>query len=239
MTQRQTATATALLHAFDYAEGRRADFTHDPALPVDETFDNTLAHLDGILKTLGVKKITQTGSHFHHRTGQQAKLRDQLEDDLSDAVQTAVSIVNRGGDSSLLAHFRMPESHSDPNLVTTARTMVAAIRELSLNPAFHSHGWPIDAAGHLETLVKDFEHSEADQGGTLGEKVGATAAIPGLLRNGLAAVHTFTTIFRRLYKTQPEILAAWQSASHIEKTGTPARPGNGTATNTPPPGTAP
>lgn len=231
MTQRQTATATALLHAFDYAESRSADFTHDPPLPVDETFNTTLTRLEGILKDLGVKKTTQKGGNFHQHTGQQAQLRDQLEEDLADAVQTAISISNRGGDSSAMAHFRLPASHSDANLVTTANSMAQGIRQLGLNAAYHAHGWPADAATHLENLAKAFERSEADQGGTLGEKVGATAAIPGLLRQGLDAVHTLTTIFRRLYKTRPEILAAWQSATHIEKTSTPTRPGNSGSTS--------
>lgn len=224
MTKRQTAIATALLHAFDYANARRGDFTHEPALPVDGKFASILASLEKILSDLGIKKSVQTGAQFHQHTGSQAQLRDELEEELSDAAHTATSIANApGGDPSLLAHFRVPDNHSDPVLATTARTIIAAIRQFGLNPAFESHGWPADAAGDLETLLLAFEKTEGDQGGTLGDQVGATAAIPGLLREGRDAVHALTSIFRRVYKTRKDILAAWHSAAHVEKTSSPAR----------------
>jgi hypothetical protein len=225
MTKRQTAIATALLHAFDYADARRGDFTHEPALPVDTKFASILSSLEKTLSEVGIKKSVQTGAQFHQHTGSQAQLRDELEEELSDAAHTANSIANApGGDPSLLAHFRVPDNHSDPVLATTARTIIAAIRQFGLNPAFASHGWSTDAAAELETLLLSFEKTEGDQGGTLGDQVGATAAIPGLLREGRDAVHALTSIFRRIYKARKDILAAWHSAAHVEKTGssTPA-----------------
>lgn len=240
MNQRQIATATSLLHAANYAAARTSDFSHNPARPVDAKFATVLASLNATVTALGGKHAIQKGDTYHQHTTAQAKLRDQLEEEVSDAIQTASSIVSETGETALLAHFHLPGRHNDAVLAATARTMVTAIRKHALNAAFESYGWPEDSARHLETLVESFEQSEGDQGGTLGEQVGATASIPRLLRLGRAEVKKLNTIFRRIYKAQPEILEGWRSASHVAKApvnaGIPEESG---ATVTPPPAPAP
>ena len=45
-----------------------------------------------------------------------------------------------------------------------------------------------------------------------------------VLREGRAAVKTFNTMFSNRYETNVELLAAWKSASHLDRDGAPEEP---------------
>ena len=126
---------------------------------------------------------------------------------------------------ALMERFRMPHGQSDNDLAASTRAIAAAIRELALNDEFEAHGHPPDTAGDLEGLADEFTGSEGEQGAALGNRAGATAAIPVALRSGKRAMKTLNAIFRRVYKGNIEVLTAWNTASHVQRvprTVTPA-----------------
>jgi hypothetical protein len=180
---------------------------------------------------LGGKQAIQAGGTFGEETTRQAVLRGELEEELRDVNTTAAAIAEETANPALMDRFRLPYGASDRDLVASTRAMAAAIRELDLNDEFEAHGHSPDTAADLDQLATDFELKEGEQGVALGDRAGATAAIPTTLRAGRSAVKTLNAIFRRIYKGNHEVLAAWKSASHVQREARPAAP----AVTPPPP----
>ncbi len=224
MKKRQKLEAQSLVRATDYAATRLADFTHQPATKVDLKFTSAQARLAAAITDLGGKQAIQAGGNYGEETDRQGVLRDELEEELRDINLTAAAIAEETQDPALMARFRMPHGQSDVDLAASTRAIAAAIRELALNDEFEAHGHPADTATELESMADDFANSEGSQGTALGERAGATAAIPGALRSGKAAVKTLNAIFRRVYKGNVEILTAWRTACHVQRADRPATP---------------
>ena len=218
MTHRQQIVAQALLRSNEYATTRLTDFTHAPATKVDLKFASARDRLSAVITTLGGKQAIQAGGAYNEETANQEVLRNELEEELRDINTTAGSISEETANPALMDRFRVPHGVSDSDLAASARAMATAIRELGLNDEFESHGHPADTATDLEQMADDFERKEGEQGSALGDQAGATAAIPGTLRSGKAAVKTLNAIFRRVYKGNIEVLTAWKTASHIQRT---------------------
>lgn len=217
MNKRQRPVAQALVRANDFADTLLPDFTHQPLTKVDQKFTSARQRLTAATDLLGGKQAIQAGGVYNEETENQSVLRDELEEELRDINSTAGSIAEETHNSSLMARFRMPHGQSDSDLAASARAIAAAIRELELNDEFEAHGHPGDTATDLEELVVEFIGSEGGQGTALGCRAGATAAIPGALRAGKAAMKTLNAIFRRVYKGNIEVITAWKTASHIQR----------------------
>ena len=217
MNARQKAKANALLGASEYAATRAIDFTHAPLTKVDVKFASAVAMINTSIEELGGKQSIQSGRAFLQESAEQAMLREELDDYLSDLNFTVATIAEEFENPAIKARFRTADSRGDGQLSATALGMAAAIEELSLNDELESHGYPADTAAHLKALVREFKASEADQGRTLGNQAGATAAIPGVLRKGGTGIKIISSIFRRVYKDNIEVLTAWETASHVER----------------------
>ena len=172
MNARQIAKANALLGASEYAATRTSDFTHDPLTKVDMKFASALAMINTAIEQLGGKQSIQSGRSFLQESAEQAILRDELEDYLSDLNFTVATIAEEIGNPAIKTRFRTADSRGDDQLAATALGMAAAIEELSLNDELESHGYPADTAAHLKALVKEFKSTEAGQGRSRGNQVG-------------------------------------------------------------------
>ncbi len=116
--------------------------------------------------------------------------------------------------------FRMPTGESDEDLRTKLRAFADAIDELALADEFAALGHEDDTAA-LRQMATDFHESEGEQGTALASQVGATRVIPEILRDGRSAVKTLNAIFSNVFRSDVEKLAAWKSASHLERDGSP------------------
>jgi hypothetical protein len=141
-----------------------------------------------------------------------------VEETLRDFNRSAASISEEKKDPSIMDGFRMPTGTGDEELRTKLRAFADAIDDLGLADEFESIGHT-DTAADLRQMAEDFRGSEGEQGDALAEQVGATQSIPVLIREGRAAVKTFNAIFSLFYKGNVEKLAAWKSASHLERDG--------------------
>lgn len=217
MNKRQRPEAQSLLRASDYAATLLADFTHQPPVKVDLKYISARERLSASIASLGGKQAIQAGGAFSEETVNQSILRDELEEELRDINLSAAAIAEESGNPALMERFRMPHGQSDNDLAVSTRAIAAAIREMGLNDEFESHGHPADSAADLEAMAAEFLGSEGSQGTALGNRTGATAAIPGALRSGKGAVKTLNAIFRRIYKGNVEVLTAWKTASHVQR----------------------
>lgn len=224
MNHRQQSEAQALLRSSEFAATRLANFTHNPTTPVDLKYVSARARLTAAIADLGGKQAIQASGAFGQQTEDQGMLRDELEEELRDINLTAASIAEETGNSALMERFRMPHGQSDNDLAASTRAIAAAIREFGLNDEFEAHGHPPDTAADLEAMADEFTGSEGEQGTALGNRAGATAAIPVALRAGKSAIKTLNAIFRRVYKGNIEVLTAWKTASHVKRAARPAIP---------------
>ncbi len=234
MNRRQINQAQSFLRVSEFTEKRLADFTHEPPTPVDAKFASARARLETAIKDLGGKQAIQAGDDYAEETEIQRQLIDKLHDELADVREAAEAISKEIADPSLIKRFRMPRSNGLDAITGKARAFAKAIRELSLNDELAAHGHPADTATQLETLANDLDGQEGEQGTALGERVGATASIPTVIRAGLAAIKTLDVIIGRIYKTDPATLAAWDTASHIQRTPRRKDEGEKVAENEPP-----
>ncbi len=224
MNRRQQNKAQAFLRAEEYTETLLADFTHQPPTKVDVKFTSARTRLATAIETLGGKQAIQAGGDYGEQTEKQRALREDIEDELEDINATADAIAAETANPSIMERFRLQSSRSDVRLIAKARAFAKAIRELSLNDEFESHGHGADTATDLETMADELEGSEGKQGAALGERVGATATIPQTIRDGTAAVKTLRAIIRRVYKKNAAVLAAWETASHVQRSPRAVKP---------------
>lgn len=217
MNTRQNAVAAALVRSAEFTTSRQADFTHTPLTKVDAKFASAQLRLQTAITALGGKAAIQAGGGYGESTQAQRSARQRLEDLLSEVNDAADAIADETDNEALMDRFRMPDGRGDEELKGRARGMALAIRELELNDEFEAHGFGADTAADLETHASALDGSEGDQGKALGQQAGATAAIPGHLRDGKSALKTFNIIFRRVYAEKLDLLTAWRTASHIER----------------------
>jgi hypothetical protein len=222
MNRRQQTAAQALLRANEFAASRLPDFTHQPPTKVDLKVADARERLTRAITELGGKQAIQAGGVYAEETQRQSILRGDVLEELQDVNTTAAAIAEETANPALMNRFRMPYGSGAGALIATTRAMAAAIRELGLNDEFEAHGFSADTAATLDQLAADFELKEGEQGTALGDRVGATAAIPATLRAGGSAVKTLNAIFRRIYKGNHDVLAAWKSASHVQRAARPA-----------------
>jgi hypothetical protein len=207
--------AKTLLTAAEYAATLKQDFTHEPPTKVDLKYAATMTRLDGVLAHIAEEAAAQASGTYQQHTRRRRLSQSDLMNEFRDIKATVNSIAAETGNSSIRARFRIPKDPSAVKVIATARAMAAAIRELGLNEEFEAHGHPADTATDLERMATSYENKGSQQGAALGTRVGATAAIPGDVKAGRDAVTTLTAIFRRVYKGNVAVLAAWKSVSRF------------------------
>jgi hypothetical protein len=151
--------------------------------------------------------------------------RDELERDLNAISRTARSMSSSV--PGLEQKFRPARGLKDQELLTAAR--VFAADTLPLKAEFLKRGL---AANFLEDLDDDINAFEAalTQGAQGREThVNATATIDDLIERGMNTVRELDPIMHNIFEDKPGKLAAWMSASGVERA--PRR----ATTPTPPP----
>ncbi len=98
---------------------------------------------------------------------------------------------------------------TDSTAVKTAKTALAA--------KFVAHEMPAGFVASLQANRQAITDAEADMESDSEDRIGNTANIGPLIQQGMKAVNTLDAIMHNKYGTQPDKLAAWQSASHVER----------------------
>ena len=215
MNDGQVKVAQMGVNAQAFATSKASLFNNKTA--VDTKFADTKTKLDTAITALGGKEAIQMSGGFGEGTGAKSTSRHDLEELLRDANRTAGAIAEEQQKPEIMDRFRMPHGSGDEELKTKARSMAQGILDLGLDAEFAAHGMGPVASTTLLTAADAFEDSEGEQGTALASQAGATAAIPGFLKQIKGAVKTFDSIFHNVFKGDPETLGAWKTASHVEK----------------------
>lgn len=120
------------------------------------------------------------------------------------------------GTPGLEAKFRMPRSGGHNALLTTARQFKADA--LPLKDEFLSVNMPADFIETLQSTIDEFGKESTEQGTGLQHQVGSTKELVVIIDEARKALRILNPIVRNTYRKQPEVLAAWTVASHVETT---------------------
>ncbi len=137
----------------------------------------------------------------------------ELREDLRAINRTARALAV--DDSAIGEMFRMLSGNNEQNLLAAARTFLT--NAAPLKNKFIEYGLPADFLEDLQSDVAAFEQAASGKSTATGEKVSATASIGNAVQNGLEGLRRLQAIVPNKYRDNPAKLAAWSSASHVER----------------------
>ncbi|HEX8749391.1 MAG TPA: hypothetical protein VF717_19600 [Pyrinomonadaceae bacterium] len=114
--------------------------------------------------------------------------------------------------------FRMPKSNGDEALINAGRAFVVGARPMK--DEFLALELPATFIEDLTEAIAKFEEAAGTKNLNTGKRISATAALRDALERGMQLKRELDPIVRNKYRNDPAKLAAWESASHVER---PAR----------------
>lgn len=139
--------------------------------------------------------------------------RENLRDEMSDISRTAKSM--EYAFDGISNKFRFQRNMSDANMLAKARAF-----ETEANPYksdFEAYGLSANFIADLTAAADAFEASFSNTASATAEHVAATADTSAQVREGMVIVRILDGIVKNKYANDPGKLAAWISASHVEK----------------------
>jgi hypothetical protein len=224
MNDAQTKVYEMLTRVKSFGAEHALDF------PLSSLGGEKFAALGGVIDELEQHGAAQSAGAGAARTSTGAKraareiLRRQL---------TAVNETTRAMESiqpGIAASFRMPNTNGDQALLNTARAFVGAATPLKNE--FIRRELPASFLEDLDAAINAFESAVNSQTQSTERRVAATAAIEAVIERGRQLVRELDAIVKNKYRNNAATLAAWESASHVERL-----PRKKKAPGTPPPTT--
>jgi hypothetical protein len=111
--------------------------------------------------------------------------------------------------------FRLPRMPKDQELLSAARAFAADAQPLAAE--FARRGLPTDFLADLASDIESFEQAVNRKTEGRAAHVAATAAIDNLIEDGMKRLRQLDTVVRNIFADDPATLAAWVSASHVER----------------------
>jgi hypothetical protein len=149
-----------------------------------------------------------------------AAARDELFEDLQANNRTARAMARTI--PGVNDKFRVPHNQSDQGVLAAARAQAADA--LPLKAEFIKRGMPANFLEDLHADIAQFEEAISQQAQGRETHVEATAAIDQFIEQGINALRELDPIVRNIFANVPAKLAAWQSASHVERSPQRAKP---------------
>lgn len=111
--------------------------------------------------------------------------------------------------------FRMPRSNGDETLINTARAFLSAARPM--RDEFLAFEMPETFIEDLTADIAKFEEATGSRNSNTRKRVSATASIRDALERAMQLRSELNPVVRNKYRDNPAKLAAWESASHVER----------------------
>jgi hypothetical protein len=180
------------------------------------------------LGSLGSTQVSG-GEQTHAGVLSKAVGRVHLHDDMIAITNAAHSLVLMGN-ATIAGKFLMPHSNGDQSLLNSARAFQTDAAAFSA--ALIGLGLPADFITHLGADITAFETAVTAKGAAQSTQGGATGGIADAAHQAAIALHILDTVVKNTYKANPQKLAEWAIASHVEK-HTPVPHAKPAATTTP------
>lgn len=146
-------------------------------------------------------------------TAAKATAREDLREELYDIVRTARAMQYQF--DGIEDKFRMPVNRTDQNLLATARAFHA--EALAYDQNFQDYGLPKLFRAELLAAIEAFDEALNPVGTAIDAQVAGTAQIGDAIRRGMVARRILEGVVKNRYRDNVGKLAAWLSASHIER----------------------
>lgn len=207
---------------------------HASQFPAESFAAEQFAALESAINALETHASAQSSGQSGARQGAAGKAaaRDELMRDLEAISRTArsMALTTPGLDDK----FRTPHNKSNQDMLAAARA--AAADALPLKAEFIRRGMPADFLEDLAADIAAMEQAISQKARGTESHIAATAAIDTEVEHGMTAVRQLDAVVRNTFASDPAALAAWSSASHVERTPrtgpAPASPGTTPATPT-------
>ncbi|MBK8303407.1 MAG: hypothetical protein WBC19_15330 [Pyrinomonadaceae bacterium] len=139
--------------------------------------------------------------------------RENLREQMSDISRTARSM--EYAFDGISNKFRMPRNRNDADLLNKGRAF--ATEAVPYNTDFKDYGLPGSFIADLTAACDAFEATFSTTASATAEHVAATAQTGETIRLGMVAVRILDGVVKNKYANDVGKLAAWISASHVEK----------------------
>lgn len=111
--------------------------------------------------------------------------------------------------------FRMPRGSSEQKVLAAARAFYTD--SAPFESQFIEYGLPADFRADLQADIAAVEQFVTEKSAAIDNRVGATASIGATVEAALNALRRLRAIVPNKYRDDPRKLAAWTSASHVER----------------------
>ncbi|MEY2466356.1 MAG: hypothetical protein QOD03_877 [Verrucomicrobiota bacterium] len=157
-------------------------------------------------------------------------LLDAIRLDMQNIARTARAIAQ--DEPGFADKFRIPGNPSQVALLTAADAFLVELGKPGVAAKFIAHEMAANfvASFQADRDAVDTAQDEMESGNE--KSVGNTAAIGALIADGMKEVTYIDAIAHNKYGSQPDKMAAWQTASHVERD--PQRAKNNAPTPPPP-----
>jgi hypothetical protein len=170
---------------------------------------NAVTQLGG----LGAAQVSG-GESAHAAVMSLAVGRVHLHDDLAGIAGAAHSLALLGT-AGLAGKFLMPRGNGAQKLLNSARAFLADATPLKAQ--FLTVNLPANFLDNLSTDIGIYEAALAAKGAGKRTRGGATGGIENTAHNAAIALHVLDTVVKNTYKNDPQKLAEWAIASHVQK----------------------
>ena len=209
MNDSQTKTFEMLRRVDGFGAEHAADF------PAASLGGEKFAALGGVIDELEKQGTAQSagGSGAKTSTGAKRAAREELREQMAAISETARAM--ESARPGIAASFRMPNTNGGQALSNAARAFVEAATPLKQE--FIRHELPATFLEDLSAALNTFESAQSSQNQNTERRVTATAAIESVVERGRRLVRELNVIVNNKYRKDSATLAAWESASRVER----------------------
>lgn len=139
--------------------------------------------------------------------------RENLREEIYEISQTARSMKYQI--NGIAEKFKVPHNLTDATMLAVGRAFHEESEPYEAD--FKSYGLPVTFRAELQTAIDEFEESMNPTATAIDDQVAATAQIGDAIKRGMIARRILEGVVKNRYRNNVGKLAAWLSASHIEK----------------------
>jgi hypothetical protein len=218
---------------------RVGDFGATPGLPANPLATTLMAQIKAVadqMRGQGTAQVSGRGV-FRGGTADRRRIAAELREHVRGLAKVARSL-DPVAFPGVAQEVRGPRSSSYQALLAAARAILQ--RVTPIKAAFVDRGVPATFDETMNDLIDTLEEATQRKSSGLSEQSGGTAGLADAARRGVALVNELDAIMTHLLRNSPSLMAAWNTASRIQRdpqssTTTTTTPTGGTASPSPTP----
>ncbi len=207
MTNRELAIYNALQGIVPFAKAHASDF------PDTSKAKAGFARVPLIIQEIGPVN-TGVGRPASPSTAMKQSLIDEVWDDLLDIARTSRTIAK--DEPGFDVSYRLGDN-THVEVISTAGSILELLKDPATAAKFVAYDLPADFVTDLTADLAAISGEGEEQDSDEQDASNTTEAVRGLIREGSSLIDDLNTSVRNRYRTQPEVLAEWKTASHIRR----------------------